>query len=142
MAKKSTVKKAAKKTVKKTATISVTKRVKKSTKTAVKKPTRKAAEVPTAAMLREWAKKRTSRYISYVPKTIPEGKILCHNGMIPQTPDQKPGFNGFRAWVDNETQSAKYGPCNCGWSGFPHHMTLSWLEGSRKKYDARKFPRK
>jgi hypothetical protein len=93
-----------------------------------------AAKKPTKAT----AKKETSRYINYIPKEIPTGKILCHNGVIPQTPDQKPGLNGFRPWLDDKTQSKQYGPCNCGWSGLPHYMPLAWLESERKEYDARK----
>ena len=131
MAKKSaakkTTKKTAKKAVKKTATISVNKVVKKSTKTAVKKSTKKAVKKTAKAAI----EKRTSRYINYIPKTIPAGKILCHGGVIPQTPDQKPSVNGFRPWIDDDAQSEKYGPCNCGWSGLPHHMPLGWLESHR-----------
>ena len=133
MAKKSAAKKTAKKSVRKVAKTATKVAVKESTKKAVKK----AAKAAKSAI-----EKDTTRYINYVPKTIPAGKILCHGGMIPLTPDQKPGVNGFRPWIDDDAQSEKYGPCNCGWSGLPHHMPLAWLEGNRKEYDARKFPRK
>lgn len=86
-------------------------------------------------------KKSASRYITHVPKTIPVGKILCHGGVIPQTPDQRPAENGFRPWIDSDDQSAEYGPCNCGWSGLPHYMPLAWLEGDRREFDARNYPR-
>jgi len=137
MAKKSSVKKAVKKTAKK----SVKKVAKKATKVTAKKSTKKASTT-TPKTAKSTIEKKTSRYINYVPKTIPAGKILCHGGVIPQTPDQKPGVNGFRPWIDDDAQSEKYGPCNCGWSGLPHHMPLAWLESDRKEYDARKFPRK
>ena len=137
MAKKASDKKAVKKTAKK----SVKKVAKKATKGAVKKPTKKATTT-TPKTKTSASEKDTQRYINYVPKTIPAGKILCHGGVIPQTPDQKPAVNGFRPWTDDDAKSDEYGPCNCGWSGLPHHMPLAWLESDRKEYDARKFPRK
>lgn len=133
MAKKSSVKKTSKRPVKKVA--------KKATKGSVKKATKKATTT-TPKKSKATVEKRTSRYINYIPKTLPAGKILCHGGMIPETPDQKPAVNGFRPWLDDDTQSEEYGPCNCGWSGLPHYMPLAWLESDRKKYDARKFPRR
>ena len=108
------------------------------TEAVVAKPAKNAAKKATKSAV----EKRTSRYITHVPKTIPVGKILCHGGVIPQTSDQKPAVNGFRPWFDDDIQSAQYGPCNCGWSGLPHYMPLAWLEGDRKEYDARYFPRK
>lgn len=137
MAKKSSGKGAVKKTAKK----SVKKVAKKAAKVAAKKSTKKAA-TKTPKRANTTAEKMTSRYINYIPKTIPAGKILCHGGMIPEMPDQKPAVNGFRPWLDDDTQSEKYGPCNCGWSGLPHYMPLAWLESDRKEYDARKSPRK
>lgn len=107
----------------------------------MKKATKKATTT-TPKTAKSAIEKDTKRYINYVPKTIPAGKILCHGGVIPETPDQKPAVNGFRPWLDDDAQSEKYGPCNCGWSGLPHHMPLAWLEGKRTEYDARKFPRK
>lgn len=136
MAKKS----AAPKAVKKPANNSVKKTVKKSATVAMKKSpkhsTKSASQEVKAA-----AEKSTTRYIRSVPKEIPAGKILCHSGVIPETVDQRPGSNGFRPWLDDEAKSEKYGPCNCGWSGLPHHMPLGWLE-HRKEYDARKSPRR
>ena len=137
MAKKSSARRVVKKTAKK----SVKKEAKKATKGAVKKATKKATTT-TPKKAKATVEKNTKRYVSHVPKTIPAGKILCHGGMIPETPDQKPAVNGFRPWLDDDTQSEKYGPCNCGWSGLPHYMPLAWLESDRKEYDARKFPRK
>jgi len=137
MAKKSAAKKAVKKAAKK----SVKKVAKKATKVPVKKSTKQAVK-KTAKTGKSAIEKRTSRYITFVPRTIPAGKILCHGGMIPQTPDQKPAWSGFRPWFDDVAKSKEYGPCNCGWSGLPHHMPLAWLEGDRKEYDARKFPRR
>jgi hypothetical protein len=137
MAKKSAARKAVKKTAKK----SLQKVAKKAAKVAVKKSTTKAVK-RTANTAKSSIEKNTVRYFNYVPKTISAGKILCHGGVIPQTPDQKPGVNGFRPWIDDDAQSQKYGPCNCGWSGLPHYMPLAWLESDRREYDARKFPRK
>ena len=122
MAKKSAAQKAVKKTAKK----SVKKVAKKATKVAVKKSMKKAVK-KTATTAKSPIQKTTSKYINYIPKEIPAGKILCHGGVIPRTPGQKPGMNGFRPWFDDEAQSEKYGPCNCGWSGLPHHMPLAWL---------------
>ncbi len=127
MAKKS----AGRKTVKKAAKKATAVAMKKSTQQAVKKTAKTARSIL-----------ETSRYINYVPRTIPAGKILCHGGVIPMTADQKPAVNGFRPWLDDDTQIEAYGPCNCGWSGLPHYMPLAWLESDRKEYDARKFPRK
>ena len=93
------------------------------TQAVVAKPAKHAAK----KAIKSAVEKKTSRYISYVPKTIPVGKILCHGGVIPQTPDQRPAENGFRPWIDSDDQSAEYGPCNCGWSGLPHYMPLAWL---------------
>ena len=104
--------------------------------------TRKPTKAEVAQATKSAVKKSTSRYITHVPKTIPVGKILCHGGVIPRTPDQRPAENGFRPWIDGDDQSAEYGPCNCGWSGLPHFMPLAWLESDRKEFDARNFPRK
>lgn len=132
MAKKSASKKAANKTVQK--------KLKRDTTVAVKKPA-KAAATKATKPVNAAVEKKTTCYIGYVPKAIPAGKILCHNGAMPEKPDQRPGINGFRPWLDDKAKSNDYGPCNCGWSGLPHHMPLGWLE-RRPEYDARKFPRK
>lgn len=128
------------KSVKKSANKSVQKKVKKATAAAVKKSmkqvTKEAPKTVKAAV-----EKRTTRYIRSIPKAIPAGKIVCHNGAMPETPVQPPGMNGFRVWLDDEAKSDEYGPCNCGWGGLPHHMPLGWLE-CRQEYDARKFPRR
>ena len=135
MAKKS----ASPKAVKKSANKSVQKKVAKTTIAAVKRPAKQSAKkTPTAVT--PAVEKRTTRYIRYIPKTIPAGKILCHNPVIPATPDLRPGWNGFRTWLDDDAKSDEYFPCNCGWSGLPHHMPLGWLK-YRKDCDARKFPR-
>lgn len=128
------------KAVQKSANKSVQNKVKKAANVAVKRSTKQAPkEAP--KVVKPAAEKSTTRYIRYIPKAIPAGKILCHNGAMPETPIQPPGINGFRVWLDDEAKSDEYGPCNCGWGGLPHHMPLGWLE-SLPEYDARKFPRK
>jgi hypothetical protein len=128
------------KSVQKSANKSVKRKARKVTMVTVNKSAKRAAK-RASKVVNAAAEKSTTRYIRSVPKSIPAGKILCHSGVIPETADQRPDSNGFRPWLDDETKSDKYGPCNCGWSGLPHQMPLGWLE-HRKEYDARKFPLK
>lgn len=131
---------AAAKSVQKSSNKSVKKKVKKVATVAVNKSAKQAAK-RASKVVNAAAEKSTTRYIRFVPKSIPAGKILCHSGVVPETADQSPGSNGFRPWFDDDAKSDKYGPCNCGWSGLPHQMPLGWLE-HRKEYDARKSPLK
>jgi hypothetical protein len=65
-------------------------------------------------------RKRTSRYIPYVPKSIPPGRVLAHNH-IRHTVDMPPGVNGFRAWTWPKGKHLRHFlRCNCGW---PHYAT-------------------
>jgi hypothetical protein len=59
------------------------------------------------------------QYISQIPRKIPEGKILVHNNVKPAHPL---GMNGFRAWLDVQTDEHKR--CKCGWADGLEHYRL------------------
>lgn len=63
--------------------------------------------------------KEITRYISRLPKTIPEGLKLCHNHVRPAELTTVPNQDGFRAWVTNQPPKG-FKRCSCGWAGLPH----------------------
>ena len=67
------------------------------------------------------AKLKTAKvhYEGVLPTVVPEGKVLVHNNVRPNTKDQVPGVRGFRAWT--EKPSPLLIRCDCGWSGLPHY---------------------
>jgi hypothetical protein len=58
-------------------------------------------------------------YLGVLPTVVPQGKVLVHSNVRPQTKDQIPGVRGFRAWT--EKPSRLLVSCDCGWSGLPHY---------------------
>ena len=58
---------------------------------------------------------RLSRYLPYMPRSIPDGKILVHNRVKPVSPI---GRNGFRIWLQPPSDEPRLIVCNCGWA--PH----------------------
>lgn len=68
------------------------------------------------------------RYIPYVPRSIPKGRVLAHNPVQAICVDQAPGVNGFRAFTfaahagdAADDLPSNFVPCDCGWSGLPHY---------------------
>jgi hypothetical protein len=61
------------------------------------------------------------RYLTGIPKTIPEGLVVVHN-IRPKEPEQKPGMNGFRIFLARfENDEERGPPCDCGWRGGIEH---------------------
>ena len=54
-----------------------------------------------------------SRYVRFIPKTVPEGWAVVHNHVIPVHPI---GLNGFRVWIQERRKSPKLERCDCGWA--------------------------
>jgi hypothetical protein len=41
------------------------------------------------------------RYLNEVPRRLPsDGRLIVHNWVHAQWEDQRPGFQGFRAWTE------------------------------------------
>jgi hypothetical protein len=60
------------------------------------------------------------------PKTIPAGKVLCHNH-VAHLADTPSGTNGFRAWFDDEPPP-EFVECSCGYAGLPHRALRGHAE--------------
>jgi hypothetical protein len=61
------------------------------------------------------------RYLTGVPKAIPEGTVLVHN-FRPGSPDRKVRDGGFRIFLATFVDDEERGPaCNCGWRGGVEH---------------------
>jgi hypothetical protein len=62
--------------------------------------------------------KGTMRYVSGIPKKIPDGWVLVHNQVVPQ---RRLGLNGFRAWLEKLGSRDPSAPplvrCECDWAG-------------------------
>jgi hypothetical protein len=58
-----------------------------------------------------------------VPKSIPEGRVLCHNH-VRHGARTTSGLNGFRGWTDTEIPK-NFVKCPCGWADLPHY---AWSE--------------
>jgi hypothetical protein len=75
------------------------------------------------------------QFVDKVPKEIPTGKILVHNGVVPTKGDPKhwrSGQSGFRFWFDSP--SANYEVCPCGWApNLPEHYITALVAGLRRK---------
>jgi hypothetical protein len=52
------------------------------------------------------------RYVSQIPKSVPEGMVLVHNHVKPADPI---GMNGFRVWLQ-EADVTPVVVCTCGWA--------------------------
>jgi DNA invertase Pin-like site-specific DNA recombinase len=57
------------------------------------------------------AAKHGMEYLVAMPKAVPAGSFLVHNGV---EPTRKLGTRGFRAWL--ETTDATLDACDCGWA--------------------------
>ncbi len=65
-------------------------------------------------------KEAGTRYIPYIPRNVPEGRIVVHNRVQSTTEHGTslvPGMNGFRAWTEfADTPNCVV--CHCKWA--PH----------------------
>lgn len=61
------------------------------------------------------------RYVTRIPRKLPEGRVLIHSHVRPQP---KLGANGFRAWT--ETLSDKLEVCPCDWAGVDLHGLIHY----------------
>lgn len=56
-------------------------------------------------------------YVSAIPrKELPEGRVLVHNDVMPQS---KIGTHGFRVWTQLKT--SRLVRCQCDWAGVDLH---------------------
>jgi hypothetical protein len=61
------------------------------------------------------------RYLTGVPKALPEGTVLVHN-FRPGSPDRKVRYGGFRIFLATFVNDEERGqPCGCGWRGGVEH---------------------
>jgi tRNA (Thr-GGU) A37 N-methylase len=60
------------------------------------------------------------KYLDHMPRKIPAGKVLFHNGVVACDTKQRPNVNGFRVILFSKVESFM-APCDCGWSGLPHY---------------------
>ena len=62
-------------------------------------------------------------YLTELPDTIPEDRILVHNHVRSQP---RLGQNGFRAWLHGpEPELDRHDICACGWAPqFPEHYRV------------------
>jgi hypothetical protein len=62
------------------------------------------------------------RDLTELPRRLPKTGVIVHNWIHAQWEDQRPGRNGFRAWIEPKPKTGR--PlCQCGWSGLPHYRT-------------------
>jgi hypothetical protein len=64
--------------------------------------------------------KDKSRYLLETPPRVPDGKVICHNRVLPAEPL---GLHGFRAWTMPYDPNALR-RCHCGWA--PHLKHYAW----------------
>jgi hypothetical protein len=60
------------------------------------------------------------RYLAETPPHVPDGKVLCHNRVLPAEPL---GLHGFRAWTMPHDPN-RLRRCYCGWA--PHLKHYAW----------------
>jgi hypothetical protein len=58
-------------------------------------------------------KETKTRYLSNLPRKVPDGKVLVHNHVQPA---ERIGLNGFRIWTQIMTDDPKLVACDCGWA--------------------------
>lgn len=64
------------------------------------------------------------RYLTGVPKAMPEGTVLVHN-LRPGSPDRKVRDGGFRIFLATFVNEEERGqPCGCGWRGGVEHYEV------------------
>lgn len=56
------------------------------------------------------------RYVSNIPRSLTEGRVLVHNSVAPQ---RGLGVNGFRAWTQYPDETLI--ECHCDWAGVDLH---------------------
>lgn len=72
---------------------------------------------------------KVSDYLSKIPQTVPAGRIVVHNHIVP--PSKILGVRGFRAWLASTKDAAGYVKCDCDWA--PHlgaHYRVERVAGS------------
>ena len=63
----------------------------------------------------ELARSKGMEYLTELPKTVPEGKLLVHNRTLLH-PTRRLGSRGSRAWLAPTTERDRYELCDCGWA--------------------------
>lgn len=68
------------------------------------------------------------RYVARIPRNLPAGQVLVHNGV---TPYRILGNNGFRAWT--QAHDATLVQCHCEAAvdlhGHAHFLPIAWVKG-------------
>lgn len=65
--------------------------------------------------------KDSRKYVAGVPRSIPEGRVVCHNVVWN---GQAGGLNGFRNWTVLEDDNPEYRElCPCAWAP---HLTIHY----------------
>jgi hypothetical protein len=54
------------------------------------------------------------KYLTTMPLTIPDGKVLVHNQVFPVS--KRPGTRGSRIWTQDWSDEAKLVVCDCEWA--------------------------
>jgi hypothetical protein len=54
------------------------------------------------------------KYLTLMPRTIPDGKVLVHNQVYLVT--TLPGMRGSRIWTQDWSDESKLVVCDCGWA--------------------------
>ena len=76
------------------------------------------------------------RYVGYIPKEIPPGRVLMHANVAFAGDRTRIGDQGFRAFTATKPLD-KFVPCPCGWSGLPHYaharIVAAWRRTQRRR---------
>ena len=73
------------------------------------------------------------RYVGYIPKEIPPGRVLMHANVAFAGDHTRIGDQGFRAFITATKPLDKFVPCPCGWSGLPHYAHAQIVAAWRRK---------
>jgi hypothetical protein len=70
----------------------------------------------------------TTHPITGIPRELPAGRALVHNGVQPQ---RRIGTNGFRAWTQDVSDDLIQ--CHCDWAGvdlhgIDHYLPMAWID--------------
>ena len=78
-------------------------------------------------------KEAGARYVGYIPKEIPPGRVLMHANVAFAGDRTRIGDQGFRAFITATKPLDKFVPCPCGWSGLPHYAHARIVAAWRRK---------
>ena len=73
------------------------------------------------------------RYVGYIPKEIPPGRVLMHANVAFAGDHTRIGDQGFRAFITATKPLDKFVPYPCGWSGLPHYANARIVAAWRRK---------